>query len=257
MIHSVAGMLDGGRLVMRPPFREPHHSASQAALTGGGQRARPGEVSLAHRGVLFLDELPEFPRPALDSLRQPMESRPHHGGARRRAHHLSGAVPAGRGDEPVPLRLSRRRGARMRPRAALRRGLPEPRQRPGAGSHGPDGGGAAGHGRGTRARAARRGERRGRRAGGPARGRRSARATATDGPLYQRRGRHGGDRGWCRTRRRWRARRWTSCACRRAATRACCGWHAASPIWPARESVGRVHVAEALAFRHRVPGRKG
>ena len=74
MIHSVAGMLDGGRLVMRPPFREPHHSASQAALTGGGQRARPGEVSLAHRGVLFLDELPEFPRPALEALRQPMEA---------------------------------------------------------------------------------------------------------------------------------------------------------------------------------------
>ncbi len=74
MIHSVAGMLDGGRLVKRPPFREPHHSASQAALTGGGQRARPGEVSLAHRGVLFLDELPEFPRAALEALRQPMES---------------------------------------------------------------------------------------------------------------------------------------------------------------------------------------
>ena len=74
MIHSVAGMLDGGRLVQRPPYREPHHSASQAALTGGGQRARPGEVSLAHRGVLFLDELPEFPRVALEALRQPMES---------------------------------------------------------------------------------------------------------------------------------------------------------------------------------------
>jgi magnesium chelatase family protein len=74
MIHSVAGMLEGGRLVMRPPYREPHHSASQAALTGGGQRAKPGEVSLAHRGVLFLDELPELPKQALEALRQPMES---------------------------------------------------------------------------------------------------------------------------------------------------------------------------------------
>ena len=74
MIHSVAGMLDGGKLLRRPPFREPHHSASQAALTGGGNRARPGEVSLAHRGVLFLDELPEFPRVALEALRQPLES---------------------------------------------------------------------------------------------------------------------------------------------------------------------------------------
>ena len=74
MVHSVAGLLDGGRLVMRPPYREPHHGASQAALAGGGQRAKPGEVSLAHRGVLFLDELPEFSRAALESLRQPLES---------------------------------------------------------------------------------------------------------------------------------------------------------------------------------------
>jgi len=74
LVHSIAGMLEGGRLVTRPPFREPHHSASMAALIGGGQRAKPGEVSLAHRGVLFLDEWPEFPRPALEALRQPMET---------------------------------------------------------------------------------------------------------------------------------------------------------------------------------------
>jgi len=73
LITPVVGLLPGG-LVMRPPFREPHHGASQAALAGGGQRARPGEVSLAHRGVLFLDELPEFPRAALEALRQPLEA---------------------------------------------------------------------------------------------------------------------------------------------------------------------------------------
>lgn len=74
MIQSIAGELAGGRLSDRRPFRAPHHSASMAALVGGGIRARPGEASLAHNGVLFLDELPEFSPSVLDSLRQPLES---------------------------------------------------------------------------------------------------------------------------------------------------------------------------------------
>ena len=74
MIHSVAGGLEGGKLMRRRPFRDPHHSASLPALIGGGLRAKPGEISLAHNGVLFLDELPEFARPTLEALRQPVES---------------------------------------------------------------------------------------------------------------------------------------------------------------------------------------
>ncbi len=74
MVHSVAGMLLDGRLITRPPFRDPHHSASPAAIAGGGARARPGEISLAHRGVLFLDEMPEFPRATLEALRAPLET---------------------------------------------------------------------------------------------------------------------------------------------------------------------------------------
>ena len=73
MVHSLAGELMGGKLVIDRPFRAPHHSASMAALVGGGSRPRPGEASLAHLGVLFLDELPEFNPQALDSLRQPIE----------------------------------------------------------------------------------------------------------------------------------------------------------------------------------------
>ncbi len=74
MVASVAGEIEGGALTNKRPFRAPHHSASMPALVGGGLRARPGEISLAHHGVLFLDELPEFSAQVLDSLRQPLET---------------------------------------------------------------------------------------------------------------------------------------------------------------------------------------
>ena len=74
MIHSLAGLLDEGGISRVRPFREPHHTASMAAIIGGGRQAKPGEVSLAHNGVLFMDEFPEFPRTVLETLRQPIET---------------------------------------------------------------------------------------------------------------------------------------------------------------------------------------
>ncbi len=73
-IHSLAGKMNENGLILRRPFRSPHHSASLAAIVGGGNNARPGEISLAHNGILFFDELPEFSRSVLESLRQPLES---------------------------------------------------------------------------------------------------------------------------------------------------------------------------------------
>ena len=74
MVRSVAGALGDGTIDPARPFRDPHHSSSMPALIGGGSQAKPGEVSLAHCDILFLDELAEFPRPVLDSLRQPIET---------------------------------------------------------------------------------------------------------------------------------------------------------------------------------------
>ena len=74
MIHSLAGLLDDGGISRTRPFRAPHHTASMAAIVGGGRGAKPGEISLAHNGVLFLDEFPEYPRAVLETLRQPIET---------------------------------------------------------------------------------------------------------------------------------------------------------------------------------------
>ncbi|MGR3493568.1 MAG: YifB family Mg chelatase-like AAA ATPase [Shimia sp.] len=74
MVHSIAGALEDGGISLTRPFCEPHHTASMPAIVGGGRGAKPGQISLAHNGILFMDELPEFPRQVLETLRQPIES---------------------------------------------------------------------------------------------------------------------------------------------------------------------------------------
>ena len=110
-IHSVAGLVDPDHpLIGYAPFRAPHHSASTAAIVGGGPRLRPGEASLAHLGVLLLDELAEFQRPALEALRQPLEDGELVRRARGRERALSRAFPADRDDESLSVRCARRSG---------------------------------------------------------------------------------------------------------------------------------------------------
>jgi Magnesium chelatase, subunit ChlI len=110
MIRSLAADLSGGRISRTRPFRAPHHSASMAALVGGGTRPRPGEVALAHLGVLFLDELPEFNPQVLDALRQPLENGEtviaranHRIACLARLRHLLGAAKGAKSAIPQPV----------------------------------------------------------------------------------------------------------------------------------------------------------
>ena len=107
-IHSAAGLLAADALVRRRPFRAPHHTMTRAGLIGGGGALRPGEVTLAHQGILFLDELAEFPPTVLDALREPLEEGSVSLVRGYGPLHLSGAVPAGGRHQSLPLRLSGR-----------------------------------------------------------------------------------------------------------------------------------------------------
>ena len=164
MIRSLAGDLAGGRIGRVRPFRAPHHSASMAALVGGGTRPRPGEAALAHLGVLFLDELPEFHPQVLDALRQPLETgetviaRANHRITYPSRIQLIAAM------NPLPLRARRRARLCLPPGQGLRRALSGAHLRSHARPHRPADRGAGRLGRRPRAAAGLGGQRRGARA---------------------------------------------------------------------------------------------
>ena len=238
MIASVAGEIENGALTNRRPFRAPHHSASMPALVGGGLRARPGEVSLAHHGVLFLDELPEFAAAGARRAAPAAGDRRGRDRARQPPRHLSGALHAGRGDEPVPLRPRLRSGLCLPARAepALRRRVSDAAVGAAARPHRSQHRGAGRHRRRPDPAAAGRRQPRGRRprrarARHPGRALRGARAARRH---HQRRGagRRAGRGGASPTAPGWRccATPPTPCGCRRAAITACCASRARSPI---------------------------